>query len=101
METLTVDTEEKDLERLFAEARRYPLLTAAQEREVDTNKWAAVKGMQDLFARDPRHNTTFWSGRATVLSRRWISHASTIGSITLSCAGSLRTTLAVVPATRR
>mgnify|MGYP006428861965 CR=1 FL=1 len=68
VETLTVDTEEKDLERLFAEARRYPLLTAAQEREVDTNKWAAVKGMQDLFARDPaaQHYLLEWAGNCSV-----------------------------------
>ncbi|MFN2327716.1 MAG: RNA polymerase sigma factor RpoD/SigA [Chromatocurvus sp.] len=68
METFIVDTEEKDLERLFAEARRYPLLTAAQEREVDTNKWAAVKGLQDLFARDPaaRHYMLEWAGNCSV-----------------------------------
>lgn len=70
METIVVDTEEKDLERLFAEARRYPLLTATQEREVDTDKWAAVKGLQALFARDPaaRHYMLEWAGNCSVTS---------------------------------
>jgi RNA polymerase sigma factor (sigma-70 family) len=65
-----IDTDEKDLERLFAEARRYPLLTAAQEREVDTEKWAAVKGLQELFARDPasRHYLREWAGNCSLTS---------------------------------
>lgn len=68
METFVVETEEKDLERLFAEARRYPLLTATQEREVDTNKWAAVKGLQDLFSRNPaaRHYLLEWAGNCSI-----------------------------------
>ncbi len=64
MDSVLADTEEKDLERLFAEARRYPLLTAEQEREVDTRKWAAVHGLQALFARAAaaRHYLLEWSG---------------------------------------
>ncbi len=47
----TVDQgDEKDLELMFAEARRYPLLTAEQEREVDGRKWRAVKDLHELFA---------------------------------------------------
>ena len=50
----TVDQgDEKDLELMFAEARRYPLLTAEQEREVDGRKWQAVKALHGLFAAAP------------------------------------------------
>ena len=41
--------EERDLELMFAEARRYELLTAEQEREIDGRKWSAVKALQTLF----------------------------------------------------
>ena len=41
--------EERDLELMFAEARRYELLTAEQEREIDGRKWSAVKVLQTLF----------------------------------------------------
>jgi len=68
VDPVLADTEEKDLERLFAEARRYPLLTAEQEREVDTRKWAAVHGLQSLFARDAaaRHYLSEWSGNCAL-----------------------------------
>lgn len=68
MDSILVDTEEKDLERLFAEARRYPLLTAEQEREIDTRKWTAVYALQDLFARDPaaRHYLHEWASNCAV-----------------------------------
>lgn len=68
MEPVLADTEEKDLERLFAEARRYPLLTAEQEREIDTRKWSAVYALQDLFARDgaARHYITEWANNCAI-----------------------------------
>jgi RNA polymerase sigma factor (sigma-70 family) len=39
-------SEDDDLELLFSEARRYPLLTAEQEQEIDAEKWAAVADIQ-------------------------------------------------------
>ena len=44
--------EERDLELMFAEARRYELLTAEQEREIDGRKWSAVRAMHMLFVTD-------------------------------------------------
>ena len=37
------NTDEKDIELMFAEARRYDLLTAEQEQTITTAKWAAVR----------------------------------------------------------
>lgn len=45
-------TEQDELERLFAEARRYPLLDEGQERSIDGNKWSAIRELQELLARD-------------------------------------------------
>ncbi|EED35132.1 RNA polymerase principal sigma factor SigA [Luminiphilus syltensis NOR5-1B] len=47
------DNDDKDLELMFAEARRYPLLTAQQEREIDGRKWGAVQALHGLFAGTP------------------------------------------------
>lgn len=44
--------EERDLELMFAEARRYDLLTAEQEREIDGRKWRAVQALQQLFVEE-------------------------------------------------
>ena len=51
METLD-QNDDKDLELMFAEARRYPLLTAEQEREIDGRKWTSVRSLHTLFASD-------------------------------------------------
>lgn len=51
METLD-QNDDRDLELMFAEARRYPLLTAEQEREIDGEKWKAVRALHGLFADD-------------------------------------------------
>lgn len=51
METLD-QNDDRDLELMFAEARRYPLLTAEQEHEIDSKKWQAVWDLHKLFARD-------------------------------------------------
>ena len=49
----TMDSnEDKDLELMFAEARRYPLLTAEQEKEIDGAKWRAVRSLHRLFTDD-------------------------------------------------
>jgi len=48
--TPSYETEERDLERLFAEARKYPLLSAEQEQDIDGAKWGAVAGLQTLFS---------------------------------------------------
>ena len=45
-------TEQDDLERLFAEARRFPLLEEAQERMIDGRKWKAISDLQELLVRD-------------------------------------------------
>ncbi|HCD55196.1 MAG: RNA polymerase subunit sigma-70 [Haliea sp.] len=43
------ETDDRELERLFAEARRYPLLSAEQERDIDASKWRAVDDLGSLF----------------------------------------------------
>jgi RNA polymerase sigma factor (sigma-70 family) len=59
----TMDSnEDKDLELMFAEARRYPLLTPEQEREIDGAKWRAVRALHRLFTEDAglrQYLTTF------------------------------------------
>ncbi|NQY03557.1 MAG: sigma-70 family RNA polymerase sigma factor [Halieaceae bacterium] len=57
MDNWTSDTDDKDLERLFAEARRYPLLTADEERTIDGDKWAAVSTMLDALVDDDNGRT--------------------------------------------
>lgn len=52
MEAFKSEVEDRDLERLFANARRYPLLTAEQEREIDQRKWSAVEGIHALLISD-------------------------------------------------
>ena len=68
MESLAAETEDRDLERMFAEARRYPLLTGDQEKEIDGRKWAAVKGIQTMLTSDAatRHYLREWSGNSTL-----------------------------------
>ena len=52
MDSLAAETDERDIERMYAEARRYPLLTAEQEREIDGAKWAAVGDLQAVMAKE-------------------------------------------------
>lgn len=52
MDKFTKETDDRDLERLFAEARRYPLLTAEEERDIDQRKWSAVYEIQDAMVAD-------------------------------------------------
>lgn len=68
MQSLAAETEDKDLERLFAEARRFPLLTSQQEREIDGRKWAAVSAIQELMASDPAtlHYLKEWAGNSAL-----------------------------------
>ena len=47
------DTENKDVERLFAEARKYPLLSSEQERAIDQEKWTAIVMLQQALLADP------------------------------------------------
>ena len=44
------NTDEKDIELMFAEARRYDLLTAEQEQIIDSTKWGAVREIYALIA---------------------------------------------------
>ncbi|MEM1402373.1 MAG: sigma-70 family RNA polymerase sigma factor [Pseudomonadota bacterium] len=68
MDSLATETEERDLERLFAEARRYPLLTSQQEKEIDGSKWESVRGMLLLFTTDPaiREYLLEWASNAAL-----------------------------------
>lgn len=52
MDHANAETDDKDLERLFAEARKYPLLSADQEAEIDGSKWHAVRELEQLMVRD-------------------------------------------------
>ena len=45
----TDQADERDLELMFAEARRYALLTAEEECQIDSQKWQAVRALQELF----------------------------------------------------
>ena len=49
MQTLD-SSEDADLELMFAEIRRYPLLTADEEKVIDGKKWAAVAALSTLFS---------------------------------------------------
>jgi RNA polymerase sigma factor (sigma-70 family) len=44
------NTDDKDIELMFAEARRYDLLTAEQEQSIDSTKWSAVREIYSLIA---------------------------------------------------
>ena len=44
--------DDKDIELMFAEARRYDLLTAEQEQSIDSTKWSAVREIYALIADD-------------------------------------------------
>ena len=46
------NTDEKDIELMFAEARRYDLLTAEQEQSIDSIKWSAVREIYALIAQN-------------------------------------------------
>ena len=46
------NTDEKDIELMFAEARRYDLLTAEQEQQIDAAKWQAVRELHALIANE-------------------------------------------------
>jgi len=49
MQTLD-SSEDADLELMFAEIRRYPLLTAEEEKTIDARKWQAVETLSTVFA---------------------------------------------------
>ena len=49
MQTLD-SSEDADLELMFAEIRRYPLLTADEEKLIDGRKWHAVNQLSAVFA---------------------------------------------------
>ena len=68
MNPLALETEERDLERMFAEARRYPLLSGEQEKEIDGRKWASVHAMQEIFSRDAAALSFLleWSGNSAI-----------------------------------
>jgi RNA polymerase primary sigma factor len=47
---LTKDNDDTALEQLFAEARKYALLTAAQEQAIDGDKWQALQQLLTLMS---------------------------------------------------
>ena len=49
MQTLD-SSEDTDLELMFAEIRRYPLLTADEEKDIDSRKWDAVSELSNDIA---------------------------------------------------
>jgi RNA polymerase sigma factor (sigma-70 family) len=55
--------EDTELERLYAQARRYDLLSREQEREIDERKWAAIRKLLELLIEDPfsRHYLIRWT----------------------------------------
>ena len=69
MEHGAKDTDDRDLERLFAEARRYPLLTAEEERHIDQRKWSAVYEIQDAIVADDA---------ARVWLAAWAAHCGSV-----------------------
>jgi RNA polymerase sigma factor (sigma-70 family) len=46
-------SEEKDLERLYAQTRCHDLLSSEQERELDERKWEAIRRILELLCADP------------------------------------------------
>lgn len=56
--------DDSEMERLYAQARRYDLLSREQEQEIDGRKWQAVEAMLSLLINDPfsRHYLMRWSG---------------------------------------
>ena len=54
--------DDEDLERLYAQARRYDLLSKAQEQDIDGEKWAAVATIVTLLVEDAcsRHYLEHW-----------------------------------------
>jgi len=57
------DNEDIALDWLFAKARKYPLLTAEDERAIDLQKWQALQQLQYLFIADEycRHYLSAWA----------------------------------------
>ncbi|MEE4146793.1 MAG: RNA polymerase subunit sigma-70, partial [Halieaceae bacterium] len=63
MNAKTAAGEDKELERLYAQARRHDLLSGEQEREIDERKWAAIQSLLELLYEDPfsRHYLKRWT----------------------------------------
>ena len=68
MQTLD-SSEDADLELMFAEIRRYPLLTADEEKVIDGKKWAA-------WQRSPAYLR-----RWTICAPRWQTCSPTRSSV--------------------
>ena len=49
MQTLD-SSEDADLELMFTEIRRYPLLTSDEEKQIDSRKWSAVEQLTTVFS---------------------------------------------------
>ncbi|MEP4484920.1 MAG: RNA polymerase sigma factor RpoD/SigA [Halioglobus sp.] len=54
MDMRSTSSDEQELELLFSESRKHPLLSAVQERETDGRKWEAVEKLQQALITDKR-----------------------------------------------
>jgi RNA polymerase sigma factor (sigma-70 family) len=52
MRELALNNDDSALDWLFSRARKYPLLTAAQEQDIDRSKWQAIEQLLRLFVAD-------------------------------------------------
>lgn len=64
MKTQFATTEDKDLERLFADASRYPILTPEEEQATDAEKWVAIANIEQALVDEPAARSFLydWSG---------------------------------------
>ena len=64
MKTKVATTEDKDLERLFADASRYPILTPEEEQATDAQKWDAIANIEQGLVEEPAARSFLydWSG---------------------------------------
>jgi RNA polymerase sigma factor (sigma-70 family) len=58
MDMRSTSNDEQELELLFSESRRHPLLTAQQEIDIDGRKWSAVDKLQHILVTD-KHARSF------------------------------------------
>lgn len=57
MRELATDNDDSALDWLFTRARKYPLLTAAQEQDIDRDKWHCIEELLRLLVADPMCRT--------------------------------------------
>ncbi|MEP0202596.1 MAG: RNA polymerase sigma factor RpoD/SigA [Halioglobus sp.] len=67
MDMRSTSSDEQELELLFSESRKHPLLSAAQEGETDGRKWEAVEKLQQALVTDKRSRSFLnaWARQCT------------------------------------